>query len=206
MPNLKEIIGEELYKQLPDDTKNKYKEANLEDVAGGAYIPKARFDQVNTEAKDYKKQVSERDKQLSDLKSEFKDAAGLKTKVEELEAANKQKDTDYQNQLTKLKFDNALEQALKNIKAKNTKALKALLDLEKVKLDGETLLGLEDQITALKKENEYLFEKEVNGTGSFGTGGAGGNGDPNKSENFATRIGKQKAEQMKSKGINDFIK
>lgn len=205
MPNLKEIIGEELYKQLPDDAKNKYKEANLEDVAGGAYIPKARFDQVNTEAKDYKKQVSERDKQLSDLKSEFKDAAGLKTKVEELEAANKQKDTDYQNQLTKLKFDNALEQALKNIKAKNTKALKALLDLEKVKLDGETLLGLEDQITALKKENEYLFEKEVKGTGTFNTGGAGGEGNTT-TENFATRIGKQKAEQMKSKGINDFIK
>lgn len=199
MPNLKEIIGEELYKQLPEETKNKYKEANLEDVAEGAYIPKARFDQVNTEAKDYKKQVTERDKQLSDLKNEFKDAAGLKVKVEELEAANKQKDTDYQDQLNRLKFDNALEQALKGTKAKNTKALKALLDLEKVKLDGDTLLGLEDQVTSLKKEHEYLFEKEVKGTGAFNTGGAGGNGGSNNDKSIGQKLAEARSQEIEIK-------
>lgn len=199
MPNLKEIIGEELYKQIPEDIKKKYKDANLEDVSNGAYVTKERFNQVNTEAKDYKQQVAERDKQLSDLKDEFKDAAGLKTKVEELEVANKQKDTDYQSQLTKLKFDNALEQALKGTKAKNTKALKALLDLEKVKLDGETLLGLEDQITALKKENEYLFEKEVKGTGSFGTGGAGGNGGSNNDKSIGQKLAEARSQEVEIK-------
>lgn len=204
MPNLKEIIGEELYKQLPEEAKIKFKDANLEDIAGGAYIPKARFDQVNTEAKDYKQQVVERDKQINNLKDEFKDAKGLKEKVEQLEKDNKQKDTDYEKNLKQIKLDNAIETALKSANAKSPKALKALLDLEKVKLDGDTLLGFEDQLTSIKKEHDYLFEKEVKGTGAFTTGGK--KEEIKVEDNFATRIGKQKAEQMKSKGIQDFIK
>ncbi len=205
MPNLKEIIGEELYKQIPEDTKKKYKDANLEDVSNGAYVTKERFNQVNTEAKDYKQQVSERDKQITSLKDEFKDATGLKEKVEKLEADNKKKDDDYQSQLKQLQFDNALNQALKDTNPKNVKALKAMLELDKVKLDGDTLLGLDDQIKSIKKEHDYLFEKEIKGTGSFVTGGTGDGADP-APVNFATNLGKQKAEQVKAKGITDFIK
>ncbi len=205
MPNLKEIIGEELYKQIPEDTKKKYKDANLEDVSNGAYVTKERFNQVNTEAKDYKQQVSERDKQITSLKDEFKDTTGLKEKVEKLEADNKKKDDDYQSQLKQLQFDNALNQALKDTNPKNVKALKAMLELDKVKLDGDTLLGLDDQIKSIKKEHDYLFEKEINGTGSFVTGGKGDGTDP-APVNFATNLGKQKAEQSKAKGITDFIK
>lgn len=205
MPNLKEIIGEELYKQIPEDTKKKYKDANLEDVSNGAYVTKERFNQVNTEAKDYKQQVSERDKQITSLKDEFKDATGLKEKVEKLEADNKKKDDDYQSQLKQLQFDNTLNQALKDTNPKNVKALKAMLELDKVKLDGDTLLGLDDQIKSIKKEHDYLFEKEIKGTGSFVTGGTGDGTDP-APVNFATNLGKQKAEQVKAKGITDFIK
>lgn len=205
MPNLKEIIGEELYKQIPEDTKKKYKDANLEDVSNGAYVTKERFNQVNTEAKDYKQQVTERDKQITSLKDEFKDATGLKEKVEKLEADNKKKDDDYQAQLKQLQFDNALNQALKDTNPKNVKALKAMLELDKVKLDGDTLLGLDDQIKSIKKEHDYLFEKEIKGTGSFVTGGTGDGADP-APVNFATNLGKQKAEQVKAKGITDFIK
>jgi len=205
MPNLKEIIGEELYKQIPEDTKKKYKDANLEDVSNGAYVTKERFNQVNTEAKDYKQQVAERDKQITSLKDEFKDATGLKEKVEKLEADNKKKDDDYQAQLKQLQFDNALNQALKDTNPKNVKALKAMLELDKVKLDGDTLLGLDDQIKSIKKEHDYLFEKEIKGTGSFVTGGKG-DGTDTPPVNFATNLGKQKAEQVKAKGITDFIK
>ncbi len=205
MANLKTIIGEELFKQLSAEKQKELEKKDFEDISDGAYIPKDRFNQVNTEAKDYKKQVAERDTQISKLKDEFKDTAGLKVKVEQLEKDNKAKDDDYQTKLKQVQFDNALEQSLKGTNTKNVKALKALLDIEKVKLDGETLIGLNEQIEAIKKSNDYLFEKTVKGTGAFNTGGAGKENEPGK-VNFAENLGKAKAEQLKTKGISDFIK
>ncbi|MCW7999891.1 phage capsid protein, partial [Clostridium sp. cpc1] len=73
MARLKEILGEELFKQLSEDKQKEYKDKDLEDISGGTYIPKQRFDQVNEQAKEYKKQVGERDTQLKNLKEQYKD-------------------------------------------------------------------------------------------------------------------------------------
>ena len=50
--------------------------------------------------------------------------------------------------------------ALRDAAAKNPKAVKALLDKEKLKLDGETLLGLEDQLKTLRESDAYLFGED----------------------------------------------
>ena len=81
--NLKQIIGEELFNQLPEEKKKEYAKQDLQDVSEGKYVPKDRFDQVNQQSKDYKEQVSERDRQIESLKNEFKDVDGLKDKVEQ---------------------------------------------------------------------------------------------------------------------------
>jgi hypothetical protein len=61
-----------------------------------------------------------------------------------------------------LKFDYALTGALSGAKAKNTKAVKALLNTNDLKLgeDG-TLVGLSEQLAKVKSENGYLFEDET---------------------------------------------
>lgn len=207
MPSLESIIGKDLYKQLSEDIRKKYSDkADLQDVSDGAYIIKETYEQAKKEAKEYKKQVGERDTQITELKEEFKDAKGLKEKVETLEADNKKKDEDYQAELKKIKLDNAIEGALKSAKAKSTKALKAMLDLDKVKLDGDILLGINEQLESIKKEHDYMFEKEINGTGRFNTGGAEGEKKNETDESFATKVGKLKAERIKNEGINKFIK
>ena len=99
MAKIKDIIGEEAYKALPDDKKKELDKQDFEDVSEGKYVPKSRFDQVNEQAKEYKKQIGERDTQISNLKDEFKDAAGLKEKVEELEDKNKTITDDYEKKL-----------------------------------------------------------------------------------------------------------
>lgn len=52
-----------------------------------------------------------------------------------------------------------MELALTNAKAKNTKAVKALLDLSKIDLDGDTVKGLDDQIKQLAEaeDSKFLF-------------------------------------------------
>lgn len=79
-----------------------------------------------------------------------------------------------------------------------------LIDKDKLKVDGDNVIGLKEQIEPLKTSHEYLFDKEIKGTGSFVTGG---NNDtqPNKT-NFASELGKQRAENMKAKSLTDFAK
>ncbi|CAL83895.1 phage capsid protein [Clostridium botulinum] len=204
MAHIKDIIGEELFKQLSEDKQKEYKDKDFEDVSGGAFIPKSRFDQVNEQSKEYKKQVGERDTQLKDLKEQYKDVDGLKEKVEKLELDNKTQKESYEKQLNDISFSNALEKSLGAFNVKDKKLIMALIDKDKLKVDGDNVIGLKEQIEPLQKSHDFLFEKEVKGTGSFGTGGEGGQ-EPTK-PNFATKLGKQRAENMKIKGLADFAK
>ncbi|MBY6950339.1 phage scaffolding protein [Clostridium botulinum] len=204
MAKLKEIIGEELFKQLPSDKQKEYKDKDFEDISGGDFIPKTRFDQVNEQAKEYKKQVGERDTQLKSLKEQYKDVNGLKEKFEKLELDNKAQKETYEKQLNDIAFNNALEKGLGAFNIKDKNLIMALIDKDKLKVDGDNIIGLKEQIDPLKTSHEYLFDKEIKGTGSFGTGG-NNNPEPNKT-NFASELGKQKAETMKAKSLTDFAK
>ena len=69
-------------------------EVYTEEMKG--YIPKSRFDEVNTAKAELEKQVADRDKQLKTLKEEAKDSEALQNKITELEEANKQTKKDYE--------------------------------------------------------------------------------------------------------------
>lgn len=129
--------------------------ASADELKG--YVPKARFDEVNTAKKAAEDQVKERDTQIEGLK-----AAGsvddLKKQIEALQADNKAKDEAHAAELMKVRADADVEAALTEAKAKNHKAVKALLDLEKVELgeDGR-VKGLREQISALAKADDSKF-------------------------------------------------
>ena len=65
-----------------------------------------------------------------------------------------------QEEIEKLKFGYAIEAALKENKAKNNKAVMALLDMKGLKQNGDSIVGLSEQLESIKKENDYLFESE----------------------------------------------
>ncbi|ACO85027.1 phage scaffolding protein [Clostridium botulinum] len=204
MAHIKDIIGEEAFNALSEDKRKELDKKDFEDVSSGSFISKTRFDQVNEQAKEYKKQVGERDKQINNLKEEYKDVDGLKEKVEQLELDNKTQKETYEKQLSDIAFNNALEKGLGAFSIKDKKLIMTLIDKDKLKVDGDNVIGLKEQIEPLKTSHEYLFDKEIKGTGSFVTGG---NNDtqPNKT-NFASELGKQRAENMKAKSLTDFAK
>ncbi|MCC5422511.1 phage scaffolding protein [Clostridium botulinum] len=204
MAHIKDIIGEEAFNALSEDKRKELDKKDFEDVSSGSFISKTRFDQVNEQAKEYKKQVGERDKQINNLKEEYKDVDGLKEKVEQLELDNKTQKETYEKQLSDIAFNNALEKGLGAFSIKDKKLIMTLIDKDKLKVDEDNVIGLKEQIEPLKTSHEYLFDKEIKGTGSFVTGG---NNDtqPNKT-NFASELGKQRAENMKAKSLTDFAK
>lgn len=124
-------------------------------------IPKHRFDEVNEEKKELKSQLDERDAQLKELKARASGNEELTAKITELEKLNKTTKEEYESKMNALRKETAIELLLKDQKAKNVKAVKALLDLEKVNLDGDKLIGLEEQLKGLKESDSYLFGEDT---------------------------------------------
>lgn len=93
-----------------------------------------------------------------------KEADDWKQKAEDAGAVADQK-------IQSMQFDYALSKALTGAKAKNTKAVKALLDMDGLKFNDGKIIGLDEQIEQLKSDNDYLFESDkpapkiVKGTG-----------------------------------------
>lgn len=144
---------------LTEEQATKVLEAHTTAI-NGKYIPKERFDEVNTKKQQLETSVAERDKQLEDLKKSTGDVETLKKQIETLQNDNKTKEEAYKVELSNLKKNNALDLALAGAKVKNNKAIKALLDSEKIKLkDDGTLEGLTEQLEAIKKSDAYLFEE-----------------------------------------------
>lgn len=140
---------------LPDELASKVAEE-----LGGNYVPKARFNEVNTELKQAKDQVKERDTQLETLKKSTGDVEAMKKQIETLQAENKTKDEAHSDEIKKIKIDTAVDKALTAAKAKNHKAVKALLDLSNAELaDDGTVKGLAAQIKTLSEaeDSKFLF-------------------------------------------------
>ena len=155
-----------------------------------AYKEKAeKVDSLQSQIEDYKQQLQSRDEQLEELKKI--DAEGLQAKIQELQEANQKAEQEWQEKLQKQQFEFALKDALVAAKVRNPKAVKALLDTEVIKLDGDKLLGLEEQLNSIKESDPYLFEEEKTEETpkpSFTTGQhqtSGHNNDP-----FAAKLAK----------------
>lgn len=66
--------------------------------------------------------------------------------------------TEHQNALNAAKLGYMLDARLTKEGAVNLKAVKALLDSDKIKLDGDSITGLDDQLNALKTSDPWAFK------------------------------------------------
>lgn len=146
------------------------------------YIEKSRYSELEAEKNQLTESQKTLTKQLEEVKKNSGDNAELKKQIEEMQNANEAKEKEYTDNLVKIKLDNAVEIALMSSGAKNSKAVKALLNLEKAVLgeDGK-ITGLEEQIKALKtaEDSSFLFAEtpKVKGANPAGNPGKGGNVD-----------------------------
>jgi len=154
MEKLIELVGKDVFEQ---HIKPKLKEGANYFFGEGEFIPKSRFDEVNNQLKDHKNQIAERDKQLAELKKTATGNEELTAKIKELEEANQKVREEHAKQLLERERDYAIETALMKSGAKNTKAVRAILDATKIEYKDGKLNGLDDQIETLKKSDAYLF-------------------------------------------------
>lgn len=123
MPKLSEILGE-AHSQISQELQAKYKDIDL--VDSKQYVAKDKFDALD-------EQLKTANTTINDLKKSNKDNEDFQTKVTDYETKVK----DYEKKIQDMQFNYALEGALKGANVRNTKAVKAFLNLENVKLDGD---------------------------------------------------------------------
>ena len=122
-------------------------------------------------------QITERDKDLKSLKKQAGDNEELSNQFKELQNKYKQDTENLTKELQQTKLSSAVDSALGKAKVRNTKAAKALLNMDEVKLnDKGELEGLEDQINELQKSDGYLFDQ--GSKEPYQPQGGGGKTDP----------------------------
>lgn len=134
----------------------------------------------NNDITDWNAKLNSKDTEINTLKGE---KTTLETDLAKFNGidieALKQSSGDWETKYNNLMFEKELDVAIAKSNAKNAKALKALLDMEKIKLEDGKLTGFDDQLTSLKESESYLFSDEQKGptnTGGF-QGGVGGKDD-----------------------------
>ena len=153
---------------LTEEQAEKAAAASAKELEG--YVAKGEYDAKVKELETAKGSITDLTGKLKDF--DGVDVEGLKTSVKDWEKK-------YNTDLADVKKTAAVDMAIMQAKGRNPKAIKALLDMDKIKLkeDG-TLEGFD--IEGLKKSDGYLFDIEthsIEGTGHAGSsqgGSAGG--------------------------------
>lgn len=144
---LKEIIGEEYYAKIEEFSK---------DFKLTGFVPKTRLDDVIKERDAFKVEKE-------NLTTQFQDYETLKNKSGEYESQIEKLNND----LKTTKINSAIELCIIKEKGKNTKAISALLDMDKITLtDDGNIEGLDDQIKNIKENNTYMFDEATKVVGT----------------------------------------
>ena len=136
---------------------------NGDDIENAKGTAATEIKNLQTEVEGLKTQVGDRDKQLETLKASAGDNADLKKQIEDLQTENATVKANHESELNQLKIDFAVEKSLTAAKAKNIRAVKALLELGEAKLDKDgNVKGLDEQIEKLRNgdDTKFLFEAQ----------------------------------------------
>ncbi|PAV38280.1 hypothetical protein CJ260_10200 [Megasphaera sp. ASD88] len=139
-----------------------------------AYVPKSQYDNVEEEKKTLQATISERDKQLVELKKNAGDNEDLKKQIRDLQDANKAAKTEYDEKMKDMRLSTAIQIAIA-ADAQDVGIVSGLFDKSKLILgDDGKVTGLDEQLTALKKDKPFLFKDgKPKGKGYEPNGGGG---------------------------------
>lgn len=178
MEKLKALFGTEAltWEQLEEKLKDN-KDVKIANLAAGGYVDKRKYDDTVAELGTANNTI----KGLRDTVAKFDGVD-----IEKLKKDASDWESKYNTDIAAVKLDSAVNLALVGAKAKNPKLAKTAIDMSLVKLDGENLIGLNEQLTKLKETDAYLFDVEdttkddKGGAFFYSTGGnhtGGGNAD-----------------------------
>ena len=186
MEFLKDVLGDDLYKQVTDTInayngkpENKDKQVKLADLGSGQYVDKGKYDTAVAEKENLAGQIKTLNSTIGDLKKNNADNETLQTTITNLQGELKKQQT-------------ANEQITKTYALKESLAKQGVLDpdyliykaggLDKFTFDKEGKpVGVEDAVKPYKEDKAmaHLFKQEQQKPPYHPNGGSGGSGTDN---------------------------
>lgn len=172
MEFLKEIIGEELFKQISEkinayngDEANREKQIKIANLGSGEYVGKGKYDALDALMKGKQTELETANNLIAELKKGTKGNEEMQSKISGYETQV----ADLQKQLEETKIKAALKVALLAEKAVDVDYLTYKVN-EKLREKGETLTldenenikGWDDMLSGLKTQFPSQFEKSKN--------------------------------------------
>jgi len=186
---LNKILGKDLAKQVDELIGD-----NVVSVEKENMIPQTDFDKriksIQKARDGFEAELGKVNLKLEALKGSTDDVDALKIKIGEINDAHKIVVADMKKENAQIKLDGKINDALSVAKVRSTnaaKAVKALINMEKVSLDGENLIGLTDQLAALLKSDPYLFNAKQSAGGNT-PGNLDNNNTPPGDKNYQKEL------------------
>lgn len=126
-------------------------------------VPKVTYNELAEAKKKIEGDLKGRDNQLEELKKAAGTSEELKKQIETLQNENKSAKDKYEADLKDLTLTNAIKVAVAG-KVHDESLVAGLFDKSKLVIDGEKIVGLEDQIKTLQESKGFLF-KSADGQG-----------------------------------------
>lgn len=170
---------------LTEEQATKAAAASAKELDG--YIPKSRFDEVNEAKKKAEKDVTDRDKQITELGKTAGLSEELKKQIQTLQTENQAAAEKHAAELKELQLSNAIKSALTG-KVHDEDLVAGLVQKDKLIINDGKVVGLDEQLKTLQESKAFLFKSDDNQQQQQQTLGfqVGGGGNPNPPAATAT--------------------
>lgn len=125
------------------------KDVKFVDLKDGGYVDEGKFKGVEGQLATANQTI--KDLQETVKKYDGKDPDQLAKDLADLQAK-------YDADTASLRLNAEIDKRLISANVKNPVPVRAMLDMNAIKLDGDKLTGLDDQLEALRKTDDYLFK------------------------------------------------
>lgn len=135
------------------------------------FRPADRFNEISKERDEYKQKLEERGKELDQLKQNAGDNTALKKQIEEMQETNKkqleeltnqskQKETEWETKLkTETKRNKIMQEIItQGLTPHDMGLLMSQIDVNKVEINDNGMIGLKDQLENIKTTKGFLFK------------------------------------------------
>ena len=156
---------------------------------------KGELETYKTKVTDLENQIKTKDGEIDTLKKSVGDTNALNETIKQLEADKTQLTNDLNTKVSQIQKAHAIESGVRDAKAKNVKAVMALLDMDKITFEDGVVGGLTEQLTALQSDesSSFMFGDAV--AAPAGTHlknpPANGGGNPPTGKSFVEAIAQQ---------------
>lgn len=152
-----ELIAMGLTPEQVDNVLKAYKK-NLD----GNFVPRERFNDVNNKLKTANETITNRDAQIENLKAFEGTNEELKNTITTLQQENATEKQRHQTELANMRKQEKVKDYISNHKRvpHNVNDVLSTLDLDKIQVDDDQLIGINEQYDKLVQEKPYWFKEE----------------------------------------------